>query len=336
MRTLLNAFVFFGGTAAELVHDNLKTAVIERVGGIVHFNEDYLHFIRPFHIIPYACGLGDASAKGKIEKGGVHYVRYNFWPCRTFTGLDDVNAQAWAWRDQIANARVHGTTNQIPQLRFRRDALRPLPPDLPDTRDYDHAKVHTDCRFKFDGNSYSAPHWIVGKTLSIRADNHTVLAYYKQKLIAQHPRSWERKAVIENPNHIKDLLLKRKKARLSRQQEILFSMGEPVKEFLDGLAHAGKNLSSAISRLLQLRDQYGAPALVAAIQTAIKYKAFGTDYVENILYQTTRPRSNFPPVVLQNSSLNQLQLQEPDLLIYDAITLKKRKENDDINRTNSR
>jgi transposase len=329
IRTILNAFIFFCGTAAELVHDNLKTAVIERVGSIIHFNENYLHFLRPFHITPFACGVGDASAKGKIEKGGIHYVRYNFWPCRNFTTLNDVNNQAWAWRDQVANARIHGTTNEAPQLRFRRDALRPLPPDLPDLRDSAVAKVHTDCRFKFDGNSYSAPHWINGKTLSIRADNHSIWAYYKQKLIAQHQRSWERKAVIENPNHIKDLLLTRRKARLSHQQQILFSMGQPIKEFLDGLAQAGKSLSFATSHLLQLKDQYGAHAVVTAVQTAIKYKAFGVDYIENILYQTTRPRCNYPPVVLQNASLNQLQLQEPDLLIYDAITLKKRNENND-------
>jgi transposase len=55
MRTLLNAFIFLGGTPRELVHDNLTTAVVERVGSIVRFNEDYLHFLGPFHIRPYAC-----------------------------------------------------------------------------------------------------------------------------------------------------------------------------------------------------------------------------------------------------------------------------------------
>ena len=234
MRTLLNAFIFFNGTSVELVHDNLKTAVIERVGDIIRFNEDYLHFLRPFHIRPYACGLGDASAKGKIEKGGIHYVRYNFWPCRTFTDLNDVNAQACRWRDQVANARIHGTTNQIPLERFRRDALRPLPEALPDTRDQADAKVLSDCRFKFDGNSYSAPHWLVDKTLSIKADNRTVWAAYKDRILVEHPRTWERKAVIENPNHVKDLLLTRKKARLTRQQQCLFSMGEPIKKYLEG------------------------------------------------------------------------------------------------------
>jgi hypothetical protein len=273
--------------------------------------------------------VGDASAKGKIEKGGVHYVCYNFWPCRRFVDLDDVNAQAFKWRDQIANARVHGTTGQIPQERFRPDALRPLPEVLPDTRDSADAKVHSDCRFKFDGNYYSAPHWMVGKTLSIKADNHTVTASYKNKIIAKHPRTWQRKAVIENPNHVKDLLQTRKKARLTKQQQLLLSMGEQIKDFLDGLARAGKSLSHATSRLLDLRDQYGTEAVITAIETAMKYNAYGVDYVENILHQNMRPITRYPKVVLQNSSLNQLQLQEPDLLIYDAITLKKRNDNDD-------
>jgi transposase len=329
MRTLLNAFIFFGGTPSELVHDNLSTAVVERVGTIIRFNEDYLHFLRPFHIRPYACGVGDASAKGKIEKGGVHYVRYNFWPCRTFTGLDDVNTQAWQWRDQIANARIHETTNQIPQERFRSETLRPLPDVLPDTGDNAEAKVQSDCRFKFDANSYSAPCWMLGKTVTIKADNHTVWASHKNRVIATHKRSWERKAVIENPNHIAELLKKRKKARLTRQEQLLLSMGEPIKIFLEGLARAGKSLSWACTRLLEFREQYGSDAVLEAVETAIKYQAYGVEYVENILHQKKHARSSFPRVVLKDENLNQLQLQEPDLLIYDAITLIKRKQNHD-------
>ena len=173
---------------------------------------------------------------------------------------------------------------------------------------------------------------MVGKILSIKADNHTVSASYKDRLIAEHPRSWKRKAVIENPNHIRDLLLTRKKARQTRQQQLLYSMGEPVKVFLDALAEAGKSLSYAAGKLLEFREQYGAEAVISAIQTASRYKAFGVDYVENILYQTAHLRSSFPPVVLKDQALNQLALQEPDLLLYDAIALKKRNENHDANR----
>ncbi|MDZ7722499.1 MAG: IS21 family transposase [candidate division KSB1 bacterium] len=331
MRTLLNSFLFFGGAPKELVHDNLKTAVIERIGDIIRFNEDYLHFLRPFHIRPYACGIRDASAKGKIEKGGVHYVRYNFWPCRTFADLDDVNVQACKWRDHIANTRIHATTNEKPVERFQPKALRPLPDVLPDTRDHSEAKVHSDCRFKFDANYYSAPWWMAGKTVSVKADNHTIWAGHKNKIVAVHTRSWKRRAVIENPNHISELLKTRKKARLTRQEQLLFSMGEPIKLFIENLAKAGKSLSRASSHLLELREQYGAKAVVEAVEITLKYKAYGVDYVENILHQKMHIKTYYPKVTLKDETLNQLQLQEPDLLIYDAITLKKSRNNDDKN-----
>ena len=51
-------------------------------------------------------------SKGKIEKGGVGYVRQNFWPLRQFKDLADVNRQARAWLDQVANQRLHSETRQ--------------------------------------------------------------------------------------------------------------------------------------------------------------------------------------------------------------------------------
>ena len=54
-RCLLNAFRFFKGTPKELVTDNMLTAVTERDGSLIRFNESFLEFLRPFAIVPYAC-----------------------------------------------------------------------------------------------------------------------------------------------------------------------------------------------------------------------------------------------------------------------------------------
>ena len=43
---LLNAFIFFGGTPKEVLVDNMLTAVIERKGSIVRFNDAFLDFLR--------------------------------------------------------------------------------------------------------------------------------------------------------------------------------------------------------------------------------------------------------------------------------------------------
>jgi transposase len=62
-RALLNAFRFFGGTPAQLVHDNMLTAVTERDGPFVRFNDAFLDFLRPFHVVPIPCNVGQAHEK---------------------------------------------------------------------------------------------------------------------------------------------------------------------------------------------------------------------------------------------------------------------------------
>ena len=143
-RALMGAFQFFGGCPKELVHDNMLTAVIERDGPLVRFNEAFLDFLRPFHVMPIPCNVGQPHEKGKIEKGAIHYIRHNFWPLRSFRDLDDVHAQAREWRDEVANLRVHATTGERPIDRFKPESLTPLPDLLPDCRDSATAKVHPD------------------------------------------------------------------------------------------------------------------------------------------------------------------------------------------------
>jgi len=90
----------------------MLTAVIEREGSLIRFNEAFLEFLRPFAIVPYACNVRSPHEKGKVEKGAIHYIRYNFWPLRSFNDLKDVQAQADHWRDHVANLRVHSTTEE--------------------------------------------------------------------------------------------------------------------------------------------------------------------------------------------------------------------------------
>jgi transposase len=99
-RCLLNGFRFFKGTPKKLIHDNMLTAVIEREGRLVRFNDSFLELLRPFKITPLACNPAQPQEKGKVEKGGIHYIRHNFWPLRTFSDLRDVQNQADQWRDQ--------------------------------------------------------------------------------------------------------------------------------------------------------------------------------------------------------------------------------------------
>ena len=103
---LINAFRFFNGTPEEIVVDNMLTAVTERCGSVIRFNDAFLDFLRIFKIVPRACHIKSPQEKGKIEKS-IHYLRQNFWPLRSFSDLMDVQQQVNQWRDSVCNVRIH-------------------------------------------------------------------------------------------------------------------------------------------------------------------------------------------------------------------------------------
>ncbi len=325
-RALLNAFLFFAGTPIELVHDNMLTAVLERDGPLVRFNEAFLDFLRPFKIVPTPCNVGQAHEKGKVEKGAIHYIRHNFWPLRSFGNLDEVQIQANQWRDEVANTRVHSTTGERPVDRFKPESMKPLPQFLPDCRDTAFAKVHSDFSIHFDGNTYTVPPWLIGKTVVVKADHQSLTIFFKDKAIAAHKRSWHRHQRVESACHRETARKYSHHKWLSEDVALLMSLGDEAKLYVEHLAASQQSLKKNVTRLLALKQDYGTSALICAIQKALAHRAYGSDYIENILYQEMTPNRSHPPVRLQNQeALNRIRLQEPSLADYDSLVVKRRK-----------
>jgi len=69
-------------------------------------------------------------------------------------------------------------------------------------------------------------------------------------------------------------------------------------------------------------------AVLYAIEKALSHKAFGADYIENILYQEMTPQRSHPPVKLKDDALNRIRLTEPCLADYDSLILKRRHDDD--------
>jgi transposase len=321
---LLNAFGFFGGTPRELVTDNMLTAVIERDGPLIRYNEAFLDFLRPLRITPRACNPRQPQEKGKVEKGVIHYIRYNFWPLRQFKDLADLNSQADHWRDTIANRRLHATTGERPVDRAQKETLASLPQYLPDCRESAIAKVHTDFSIRFDANSYSTPPWTVGRQVLVKADSYTLTVSFKDKAIVTHQRSWHRKQRIELPAHREAASKGVRRQWQSREVAAFASLGEDARRYLEHIANAALPLKKNVSKLLALKDKYGVVAVIAAVQRALLKNAYGANYIENILLQDNAPVKNHPPVRLQQERLNRIRLDEPNLAEFDAFVLKNR------------
>ncbi len=323
-QALINAFIYFGGTADEIVVDNMLTAVIERQGSLIRFNDAFLDFLTPFKITPVACNVNSPHEKGKIENS-IKYLRYNFWPLRSFTDLDDVRIQGKKWLDTVANVRTHQGTGDRPIDRFAKVKLKPLPELLPDCRETVTLKVHKDFSVRFDANAYTTPPWAIGKQVTLKADQATVTIFYQQKKIAAHHRCWQRKQRIETLYHRQQVKKLQRKLWLDKDITAFSSLGPEALEYLQALVNAKLPIKKNVSKLLSLKDEYGAVSVIYAIKKALVHKAIGADYIENILYQEMTPRKNHLPVRLKNQALNKIRLPEPSLAEYDAHVLKRRK-----------
>lgn len=333
VRCHLHAFHDLGGMARELWYDNLATAVAEHDGNLVRFQPRFLAFARDYGFYPRACHRAAGWEKGKVERA-IGYVRQNFWPLRTFTDLADVNRQARQWVEETANRRKHRETNQTPEERFQVEALRALPVLDADYRDTATAIVHKDLRLWFDSNRYCLSPRCVGRQLTVKADAHTVTFYDGPREIVSYPRCYARGLVIGEQKFQGELFQQMPAVeRSAEQQRLLAWLGNVGEAYLRGLAQTDRSLQRQIRELLLLVRDYGADNVRNAIQRAQAAKAFGADYIANLLRQDLAPRSTQPPLRLKDSALLKLVPEPLSLLEYDALLLPLGKDSDDFTAT---
>jgi len=188
MRCHQHAFEYFGGVPREVLHDNLKSAVIERdSAGTIRFNGRYLDFALALGFTPRPHHPYRPQTKGKVESG-VRYVKGNFWVGLHFTDVADLNGQARVWLDTVANPRVHGTTGEVPFRRLPLEQLQPLPTRRFDTSSISYRQVGRDCLVSYQGNRYSVPAAYVRQTVLVREtdDQRLVLVSAMGEVLAEH------------------------------------------------------------------------------------------------------------------------------------------------------
>jgi hypothetical protein len=95
------------------------------------------------------------------------------------------------------------------------------------------------------------------------------------------------------------------------------------------LADTDRSLARQVRELLLLIRDYGPEAVAAALQKAHAARAFGADYIANILRQQQSRREAQPPLRLKDPELNQLATDPLSLAEYDAFILRSRKESRD-------
>ena len=204
------AFLRFGGVPAEVLFDNARALVEHHDAATreVRFNGRLHAFARYWGFSPRACAPYRARTKGKDERG-VGYVKRNAVAGRRFASWGAFVAHLEQWNREIADVRVHGTTGELPLVRFadEAEALRPLGGRAPfgQLRDLVR-KVRPDCAIDLDANSYSVPWRLVGETVQVVVLAGRVIVRHAGEVVADHPVCDGRRQRIVDRTHLAGLV----------------------------------------------------------------------------------------------------------------------------------
>jgi hypothetical protein len=173
------------------------------------------------------------------------------------------------------------------------------------------------CRVVLDTNRYSVPALYASARLTLKLFADRLCIYHGVNLVATHPRSYERHRDFENPDHIKELLDQRRKARDAKLLLRFYSLSPRAEEYHRQLAQRRLNPRVHINKIVALADIYGEDNLARAIEDAFDSEAFSSEYIANILEQRQRLAPQPGPLHLtRRADLLDVDLGPADLSPY--------------------
>jgi transposase len=281
----VKAFAYFGGVPSRILYDNTKIAVAKVLGGTERqrtraFSELQSHYL-------FADKFGrpaKGNDKGKVE-GLVGYARRNFMvPVPRFASWDAFSADLELQCRKRRERTLRGHTETIGE-RFECDraALLTLPASPYEACEKVSARVSSLALVRYRGNDYSVPTRHGHLQVLVQGYVHEVTIACGSEVIARHPRSYEREAVVYDPMHY--LALLEQKTRALDQAAPLQGWQLPacfatLRRLLEArLKHGGREYV----QVLRLLETFSLVELTHAIEDALELGTIGFDAVKHLL-----------------------------------------------------
>ena len=178
------AFERFGGVPSNILYDNTKEVWLDPAT----LNPAFADFAARHGFVPKRCRAYRPRTKGKVERT-IRYVEDSFLRGSVFADLDDLNAQAAAWSDRVANVRVHATTGERPVDLFakERETLAPVSALKPYRFVARESRtVGSESTVRFRGSRYSVPPRLVGMRVDVSGEAGRVTVRCGDVIVAEH------------------------------------------------------------------------------------------------------------------------------------------------------
>jgi len=222
-------------------------------------------------------------------------------------------------RNQASLAeRHHMVTHPLDLFEQERDRLQPLPETVHDFANIHAVRASNRFRVTFEANRYSVPAEYASQRLTLKAWPDRICIYHHDRLVARHPRSYDRHQDFEHPDHPRALLDQRRSARRQRLVKRFLTLAPCAERYYAELQQRRLNPTHHIRKIVALSEIHGEQDTARALADALHFGALGSEYIANLLESRARLSAEPGPLHLTRpGDALELDLPEPDLADYD-------------------
>lgn len=288
---LAEALAFMQGSCRRCIIDNTSVILASGAGKYAVVAPEFVYFNRTFGFEFIAHAVMDSNRKGKIERP-FYYIETNFLVGRTFTDWTDLNKQARLWCENIANHKPKRALEMAPETAYVQEKphLLTLPEVMPHIYNHEQRIGDTQGYINLETNRYSIPECHIGHTMDIYQYINKVDIYYKNRLVASHPRltGVRNKRTCIKGHHV--TLRREGRYKESCESAELLTGIHPI---LDAYVLKLKSTVRgrgfvAFAQLLNLKQLYPFKSFIAVIEQAHHFNLYDIKRVENMILKHIR------------------------------------------------
>src|SRR6266571_4601402 len=284
-----DAWQFLSGVFRVVVPDNMSPVVASADAVNPRLTREWLEYAQARGFVTDPARVRHPRDKPRAG-AGVHYVQGNFFAGETFLDLADARPEMAAWL-VVANARVHGSTRQVPAVVFAAQeapCLLPAPAERYQVPYWAEVKVHVDYHIQVARALYSVPWRHVGAQVMARADEHLVKVYLRDQLIKTHPRKQpggRSTDAARMPPGVEGYATRTVDRMIAQAASHGPATGIYAQRLLDG--DAPWMMMRSVYRLVGLARRYGPQAAEAACARALDVDVINVSKIESMLKNAT-------------------------------------------------
>jgi len=315
------AFSFFGGVARRISYDNSAIAVIEVLKGRQRkLTREFLRLQSHYLFQEHFCLVRRANEKGHVERL-LGYARRNFLvPVPEVTSLAALNeVLAERCRADLEH-RTRGCPGTKGELLVDDQAAFLLLPKQPfEARRIEQVSADSQSLVRFDTNSYSVPVKYAHRKITVVATVDEVRLVYEDRLVARHPRCWQREQYLFEPVHYLALLERKPggfdHARPLEHWQLPACFGL-LRRRLE--AEQGGPGTRAFIRVLRLLESFTLAQLTDAVEYALDIDVIDPDSIRVIVeYRSQTPVELFS--LDGRPELARVRVETTDVSAYQSL-----------------